>query len=76
MSFLPRMEKLPAGLANAREMYGPNFQPSESLKALVYFADRDLSGLAETVKAPLIESVSAVRRLPPVKMLSRQLSKE
>lgn len=67
---------LAKGLASAREMYGPNFQPSESLKALVYFADGDLSGLADTVKAALIESVSAVRMLPPVKILSRQLSME
>ena len=67
---------LAKGLAGAREMYGPNFQPSESLKALVYFADGDLAALAGTAKATLIESVSAVRTLPDVKILSRQLSSE
>ena len=67
---------LAKGLASAREMYGPNFQPSESLKALVYFADGDLAALSGTVKATLIESVSAVRTLPSVKLLSRQLSSE
>ncbi len=30
---------LPQGLAAARELYGRNFQPSESLTALVYFED-------------------------------------
>ncbi len=28
-----------SGLGAAREMFGPSFQPSESLKALVFFGD-------------------------------------
>ena len=85
MSFPPRMGILPPAQrqlwpnlkpASAREMYGPNFQPSESLKALVYFADGDLGALEGTAKTMLIESVSAVRTLPPVKILSRQLATE
>lgn len=67
---------LARALASAREMYGPNFQPSESLKALVYFADGDLRGLANAVKATLIETVSAVRSLPTAQIISRQLSME
>ena len=31
-------------------MYGPNFQPSESLKALVYFNDGDLKTLTTAEK--------------------------
>ncbi len=34
---------LSRGLASARQLYGSNFQPSESLKALVYFNDGDLT---------------------------------
>lgn len=33
------------GLAAARRLFGPNFQPSESLKALSYFGDGDLHTL-------------------------------
>src|SRR5665647_3553830 len=36
---------LPKGLAAARQFFGSNFQPSESLKALVYFEDGDLHTL-------------------------------
>ena len=36
---------LARGLASACQRYGPNFQPSESLKALVYFNEGDLKTL-------------------------------
>lgn len=54
---------LSKGLATARKIFGPNFQPSESLKALVYFKDGDLSSLSKDEKSTLVKAVSAVRDL-------------
>ena len=65
---------LSRGLAAARTMFGPNFQPSESLKALVYFADGDLGTLSNEEKRILVKAVSAVRDLPTVAIVSRQLA--
>jgi hypothetical protein len=65
---------LSRGLASARLMFGPNFQPSESLKALVYFNDGDLPTLAAAEKRRLVESVQAVGDLPEVTLRSTQLS--
>lgn len=65
---------LPSGLAAAREIFGPNFQPSESLKALTYFADGDLHTLTHREKSTLVTAASAVRALPKVEILSTQLS--
>lgn len=64
---------LARGLASAREIFGPHFQPSESLKALVYFEDGDLSSLAPAEKTLLVNAVSAVRDLPQVALRSRHL---
>lgn len=65
---------LPAGLAAARALFGPAFQPSESLKALVYFPDGDLQTLTAQEKSTLVHAVSAVRELPAVSILARQLA--
>ena len=65
---------LSKGLASAREMYGLNFQPSESLKAMVYFADGDLGTLSQLEKNTLVAAVSEVRDLPRVQILDRQLT--
>lgn len=65
---------LPRGLAAARAIFGPNFQPSESLKALVYFADGDLQTLSKGEKNTLVKAVSAVRELPEVVIVSKQLT--
>lgn len=54
---------LSKGLATARKIFGPNFQPSESLKALVYFEDGDLRSLSEDEKNTLITAVCVVRDL-------------
>jgi hypothetical protein len=62
------------GLAAAREMFGPSFQPSESLKALVYFADGDLSRLTREEKSVLVSAASAVRELPTSVIVSRRLA--
>jgi hypothetical protein len=66
---------LPRGLAAARAIFGPNFQPSESLKALVYFNDGDLHTLSMDEKNTLVKAVSAVRELPEVAVLSKQLTR-
>lgn len=65
---------LPAGLAAACEIFGTAFQPSESLKAMVYFGDGDLRTLTGDEKNTLVKAVSAVRELPEVAILSRQLA--
>lgn len=60
---------LAKGLSAAREMFGPNFQPSESLKAMVYFEDGDLHTLTQVEKTTLVKAVSLVRDLPVVTLL-------
>lgn len=64
---------LPKGLASARALFGPNFQPSESLKALVYFEDGDLHTLSKAEQNTLIAAVSAVEDLPEVSIISSRL---
>lgn len=61
------------GLASARLLFGPNFQPSESLKALVYFNDGDLKTLTNVEKQTLIEAVKSVRNLPTVTLRATTL---
>ncbi len=65
---------LPKGLAAAREIFGSSFQPSESLKAMIYFKDGDLHTLTKDEKTTLVNAVGAVRELPPVMILSMQLA--
>jgi len=67
---------LSRGLASARLLYGPNFQPGESLKALVYFNDGDLKTLSASEKNTLVDAVKAVRDLPKVTLCSTCLSKQ
>jgi hypothetical protein len=66
--------ELSKGLAAARAMYGPNFQPFEGAKALVYFQGGDLHTLTDREKSDIVEAVSAVRDLPHVAVRSRQLT--
>lgn len=65
---------LSKGLSAAREMYGHTFQPSESLKAMVYFEGGDLHTLTQDEKETLISAASAVRDLPHVEIVSRELA--
>lgn len=65
---------LPLGLSGAREMFGLNFQPSESLKALVYFEDGDLHILSQNEKNILIKAAKSVKQLPPISILNSKLS--
>jgi hypothetical protein len=62
------------GLAAARVIFGPNFQPSESLKAINYFGDGDLASLTDREKKTLIQAAGAVRQLPNVEIVSSRLS--
>ena len=64
---------LSRGLSAARLLFGPNFQPSESLKALVYFKDGDLSALTISEKNTLVDAAKAVRDLPDVTLASKRL---
>jgi len=65
---------LAAGLAAARSLFGPAFQPSESLKALVYFEGGDLNSLTETTRNLLIHAATAVRDLPSVPVVDQHLT--
>jgi hypothetical protein len=65
---------LGSGLAAAKAMYGQNFQPSESLKALVYFEGGDLHTLSSVVKESLIKAVAGVRALPHIDLVAGELA--
>lgn len=65
---------LPIGLAAASALFGPSFQPSESLKALVYYGDGDLHLLTPNERQSLITAVSGVRDLPKVSIRSGRLT--
>lgn len=65
---------LSRGLFAAREPYRLNFQPSESLKAMVYFIDGDLHTLTKGEKNSLVKALREVRDLPHVAILDRQLT--
>lgn len=65
---------LERGLAAARALFAPTFQPSECLKALVYFEGGDLDSLTHTTKELLIHAASAVRELPNVPVLDHKLT--
>lgn len=65
---------LARGLAAARSLFGLAFQPSECLKALVYFEGGDLYSLNETTRHLLVHAASAVRDLPSVPVVDKQLT--
>lgn len=64
---------LSQGLAGARALYGPAFQPSESLKALVYFEGGDLHRLSQDERTSLIQAASTVRTIPVMTIRSHRL---
>lgn len=65
---------LDRGLAGASLLYGPAFQPSECLKALVYFQGGDLDTLTPDVKNSLIAASSTVQVLPQIALASSSLT--
>ena len=60
--------RVDVGLAAAEQMFKPTFPPSESLKAMVYFADGDLHRLSPADREVLRAAASGVRSLPIVKL--------
>lgn len=61
------------GLAVAQVLYGFSFQPSEALKALVYFKGGDLSTLPRLDRQLLVEAVKKVGPLPVIRSVSKKL---
>jgi hypothetical protein len=59
-------ESIAGGLAAAEKMFSPTFPPSESLRALVYFEEGDMSLLSQADREVLTQAAAAVRKLPAV----------
>lgn len=64
---------LPKGLASASAMWPGRFQPSECLKALVYFEGGDLHNLTPEERETLIDAASSVDDLPAVDLVAHAL---
>jgi hypothetical protein len=64
---------LEQGLASARALFGSAFQPSESLKALVYFQGGDLEALSILEKEILVEAVKEIKILATIEKISDKL---
>lgn len=67
---------LAKGLSSARQLYGNAFQPSEALKALVYFEGGDLHTLSGLERKTLIDAASVVRELPEVSLAAKTLAED
>lgn len=65
---------LAQGLADARTLYGASLQPSECLKALIYFQGGDLDTLPTQTRTILITAVAAVGTLPTSSLLASTLT--
>lgn len=61
------------GLASARALFGNAFQHSESLKALVWFADGDVDQLGAEDRAVLTDAVEHVGSLTEIETVSTSL---
>ncbi len=61
-------------LGAAAALYGGQFNPLISLKALSYFGDGDLPGLPKEVKDLLSREAAAVREVPEIRRRSDQIS--
>lgn len=61
------------GLAAAKQMFGNQFQPAESLKALTWFRGGDLDTLTTDERNTLIDAASSVRNLPAIELASIML---
>jgi hypothetical protein len=66
--------RLEDGLAIARQMFGSNFQPSESLKAMTWFEGGDLHLVSEADRLTLVKAASSVGKLPVVQRESTVLA--
>lgn len=56
--------RLDEAMAGACALFGKTFQPSESLKALVYFEGGDLDALSGDERAVLVTAVQRVKKIP------------
>lgn len=65
--------RLDQGLGAAKALYGRAFQPSEALKALVYFQDGNLSELPGAIRIALIKASASVEHVPEMSRISSQL---
>ncbi len=65
---------LAQGLAGAQALFKDQFPAQEPLKALTYFKGGNLDQLPEDSKKRLIQAASQVRHIPPVRIVSTQLS--
>lgn len=74
VALLTRGVPLDRGLAGARLLFGPAFQPSECLKALVYFQGGDLDTLSLDSQRTLIDAAAAVGPLPQIALASHTLT--
>jgi Nucleotidyl transferase AbiEii toxin, Type IV TA system len=61
------------GLGGANALLGKRFQPSECLKALVYFEGGDLSDLSAAEKLTLKAAVAKSALIPTVQIISKSL---
>jgi len=64
---------LDEGLAGACALFGKAFQPSESLKALVFFEGGDLEALSRDDRSVLVSAVKRVKSIPPCTIRSKRL---
>lgn len=69
---------LPTALAAAGLIYGSQFNPQISLKALSYFDDGDLATLSEVVKGRIVKAVGTTNLdcLPTVKIMAERSGSE
>lgn len=65
--------RLDDGLGAAKALYGRTFQPSEALKALVYFQDGNLRELPSPIRIALIEASASVEIVPEINRISSHL---
>jgi hypothetical protein len=56
-------------LGAARAVYGEQFSPMISLKALAWFKDRNLPGLPEPLKEKVRRAAGDVKQIPDLKPL-------
>lgn len=61
------------GLGAARALYGAQFQPSESLRAMTYFGDGNLRLLSPHERTVLVQAAAAVRTVSEVAIVSASL---
>jgi len=66
--------KLDEGLGYAQALFGHTFAPSESIKALNYFGDRDLHLLSKEDKELLMRESKSINKVPLKSIVSRNLS--